>query len=256
MKISFYLTNKCNLDRGICYDILKCSPAGQSDIFDRVPAWLLVAKKLGFDEVAFSSGEVTLDFDKLLSVIQKAKELGFTVQVKTNGWWSIYGTDYPQRMYAAGLDQLRISYDSKRFYPDSPLTQEIVIKAIRIGYEVFKSRKITVVPHQGEPDLYWLNRLFETYPFLDLEIQPVLETNFRVKDSVVTGIDSETGETKTIRLPYRGFHPTIDFKGRFFLNSEGIAEAENSGTFTNRYVGDLNSDILSDLFLKYQTLIK
>lgn len=251
--IIFYLTNKCNVNRGVCYDILKCSPSGQNDIWDKVPIWLAQAKELGFTEVSFSGGEITLDFDKLLALIIKTKELGFKIQAKTNGWWS--KLDYAQRMFEAGLDELRISYDSKRFYPDSPLTREIVLDAIKQAGEIFRERTATIVPHIGEPDLYLLERLTENSG-INLEVQPILETNFRVKNSIRTGFDPDLGKIRTVSIPYPFRNPTIDFKGRLFLNSEGIAEAENLGTFTDRYVGDLNKSKLSTLMLKYNVMTK
>jgi len=257
MKAAFYLTNECNTVVGHCADFLVCSPDKKDNIFQEAMGYLEDIKNypaLNVDTVCFSGGELTLQMDKVLPILTHAKKLGFKTWLKTNGWWGEKADEYLSLFWEAGLDYLRISFDSRRFYLGSPVKRENVLRAIVAGYRMFaKEREFTLVLNRADSELADLRELTVDGINLPIEIQPIPDQNMRVV-SEKTGFDDEVGAVVTKKFYYKNFMPTIDFKKRMFTTTEGIAEVERLGQLKNRYVGSLEQESMFKLLQKFSLL--
>lgn len=254
MKLAIYLTNKCNVDRGFCYDWVGCHPSKKDDIFDEVPKILDAATSIkAIDKIAFSGGEPTLYPQKLIDSIKYAKSLGFYVQMKTNGWWGNQAEEVVSALHDAGLDHLRISYDTARFYPGSPITKAIVRRAAAIGFVGFKDREFTVVVREGEFDFNELENLKINGENVNIETTPNFDANYRIERDW-TAFDPDVGAVTTTHLKFRGFRPTIDFKKRVWINTLGLAQFEKGGVQSDYYVGQLGVETLQQLYAKFQDI--
>lgn len=255
MILALYLTNKCNVDRGFCYDWIGCHPSKSDDIFDEVPKILDEAKKIkAIDRIAFSGGEPTLYPQKLIDSIKYAKSLGFYVQLKTNGWWGNQAGTVVASLHEAGLDYLRVSYDTARFYPGSPITKAIVRRAAAIGFVGFKDREFAVVVRRGEPDFNELENLKINGESVNVEATPNFNANYRIERDW-TAFDPDLGRITTTHLKLRNFRPTIDFKKRIWINTLGLAQLEKGGVQGDYYVGQLGIDTLPVLFQRFQDIV-
>lgn len=254
MKIALYLTNQCNVKQGYCYDWLACGPDKKDSIFDIAKSVIDDAKENGFDILQLSGGEATLEMGKLLDIIRYGKDRMFEVWFKTNGWWGSKNEEYPKLLHEAGLDHLRISYDSNKFYPGSPITEAIVLNAIAYGHKYFMDRRFTIVVSSGEKDFSALEALKVNGSNIAIEKNVILDSHYRFVEHF-SSIDPDTNLTvaQDIGVPFRF---TVDFKGRVFTNSEGIAEAEHGKILGSRYVGDIRQEKFIDLYNKYLQLTK
>jgi len=241
--IHFYLNNKINVDKGLACDWLKASPDGKESIFDEAIGWLEEASKLGFDRVRLSGGEATLEFEKLLVVIRKAKELKMWVSLKTNGWWA-NDEAYWKGLKESGLDCLRISYDSDWFYKGSPLTKQISMKAIGDGKKVFD--EFQIITDDSEPDIAELEAIGQVVEVIP---QSYMDTNYKI-NITYTGFDPDLAKEVSWKFePRKGF--VIDFKGRVFTHSTGIFKAEATGELDERYLGDLRKEGFVEVYKKF-----
>lgn len=246
MTLHLYLNNKINVGKGLACNWLKASPNGKENVFDESLKWLEEAARLGFDRVRLSGGEATLEFEKLLAVIRKAKELKMWVSLKTNGWWANDET-YWKELKKSGLDCLRISYDSDWFYKGSPLTKQISMKAIGDGRKLFD--EFQVITDDSESDLAELEAIGVV-----IEVIPQSKMDMTYKfDITNTGFDPDIGKVVSRKHePRKDF--VIDFKGRVFTHSTGIFLAENNDVLDDRYIGDLRKESFEDLYKKYGTI--
>jgi len=256
-RLALYLTGACNLDRGICHDWINCSPSRIDNIYKEAFDYIASAKKVGLDTISFSGGEPTLDMVNLLALIMYAKSLGLYTTLKTNAWWgdAKNAEQYVSDLYSAGLDWLRISYDTNWIYPGSPILKENTLRAIALGWYYFSTdRRMTVLYPKGEIDAnYFQTSVKVNGANIATETIPVLDSAKRLNETV-TSFDPTSSKMVTQQMSL-AFRPTIDSKKRFFTNSEGICEAEYLGTLTDRYVGSLDKNTFEELYVVYQTMV-
>jgi organic radical activating enzyme len=218
--LHIYLTNQTNVDAGLACDLFKASLNKNDNIYIDVLTWLFEARGEGFEIARFSGGEPTLNFNALILCIQRAKQLGYFVTLKTNGWFA-NNPEYWQALQDAGLDFFRITYDSDFFYNGSPLTKEIFLKAVEEAKKRF--RYVAIITDDAEPDIAEIKALNTL-----LEIVPIsrIDENYRL-----------SGLKQFV----------IDFKGRVFSSSSGMFYAENTGNLNDCYLGNLNSECFSTI---------
>lgn len=250
-KIVLYLTANCNTDQGFCYDIIKCAPGRPENLLPDAQGIITSAARNGFDHVSFSGGEPTLHFGELQALIIYAKSLGMTTQLKTDGWWGEEGTveNCLTKLYGAGLDYLRISFDSRKFYRGSILNRANVFRAITQGFEKFRKRQFAVMVPYGETDF----SEFENAEF-NVERLPFPNADYKLTYTV-TGIDPVTHTQTTETVKFRGFRFTVSWDKKVFITSEGLSEFENRRTLTDRYVGSLNENTFEELYARYLVMV-
>jgi len=247
MTLNIYLNNKLNVSGGFVETLLKTSQDGIDNNYDLVPKWLEEASVLGFKRVRLSGGEATLEFEKLLLIIQKAKELKMWVSLKTNGWWA--NDEYYWKMLInSGLDCLRVTYDSDWFYPDSPLTKQISMKVIGDGRDKFN--EFVIIVRDSEPDLTELEALNCNIEKLPMSI---LTDNYK-PIITHTGFDPDVGSVTTVQFEFKCNNFTINCRRLAFTSSLAVLYNENTGILDDRYLGDLRKETFEDVYNKYKEL--
>jgi organic radical activating enzyme len=81
-------------------------------------------KGKGMKIISFTGGEPFLFYDLLKAGVMRAKELGFSVEVRTNGFWGAWPSEQiSQKLDDLPLDYMIIStdYHHSRFVPESSL---------------------------------------------------------------------------------------------------------------------------------------
>jgi hypothetical protein len=112
------------------------------------------ARQVGsINEVYFEGGEPFLYYPILLEAVSRAKKLGLSVGIVTNGYWANRVEDawhWLQPLVAAGLDRLELSVDT---YHDDGKGDGAGHPAILAAQELFLATSvITVDPPSGERD--------------------------------------------------------------------------------------------------------
>jgi len=249
MTLNIYLNNRLNVSGGFVETLLKTSQDGIDNNYYLVPKWLEEASVLGFKRVRLSGGEATLEFEKLLLIIQKAKELKMWCSLKTNGWWA--NDEYYWKMLIdSGLDCLRVTYDSDWFYKDSPITKQISMKAIGDGRDKFN--EFVIIVRESELDLAELEMLNCNMEKLPMSI---LTDNYK-PIITHTGFDPDVGSVTTVQFEFKCNNFTINSLGLTFTSSLAVLYNENTGMFDDRYIGDLNKESFGELYKTYLEKIK
>lgn len=242
-----YLNNRINVVGGLGYELLQARSDKNDNVFGDAIVWLNDLKKVGIDIVRFSGGEPTLEIDKLVLLISKAKSLGLYTTLKTNGWWA-NDEEYWEKLVSSGLDFLRVTYDSSWFYEGSPLTKQISMKAIGDGRDRFKM--FAVITHDTEPDLEEIRSIG---PIVEVIPNSTRNEMYMVQSEQLF-TNEETGKVTPYIRVHKNMYFVIDFKGRAFCSGTGIFAAENDGTLDERYLGDVRTEGVEKLYNKFVAL--
>lgn len=137
--VGVLLTMKCNVQCRMC--CFSCGPTRDEmvpfstveHLIEQVVAYR-DAGHPGLKTIAFSGGEVTLQFDELLALIAIAHSHGFRTTFTTNGSWAVNqerANDYVGRCKEAGLSKLSLSFDN--FHEESIPVERIanVLRAVK-----------------------------------------------------------------------------------------------------------------------------
>lgn len=237
------LTDKCTAECGIC--CAGCSGRNKRVMSERVLSDALeMIKELvradGGDAmtVSFSGGEPFLFYDLLKRGAAKAKELGFSVDVCTNGFWGAWPRDeINAKLTSLGLDCITISADyfHGKFIPEPAIEgamRYVKGSALKCTLMIGETRDAPADTFIVKMGLYKFMTNIKIHPYMMIgRAKSMDEKNFfRLR---------EPGE---IKCPAAG-SLTIRYDGEVFLCG-GPAWTEDSTSFGNIRDSSL-SDILS-----------
>lgn len=244
MRLTLYLTSYCPFTKGYCFDHVGCSPDNIQSIYDDAEGYIHEAKKYDFDTISFSGGEPTYDLTKLINLITFSKDLGFSVRIKTSAYWGDGYNEYIIGLYNAGLDYIRVFFDSNRKYTNEK-QMFIILRAIA---DKFTDRNFRIIVPRGDINYDLLSEI------AIVERLPYPDSDYEFKETV-SGIDDVTLLPATEIVRAKDYKFAIFWNKKVYTNGEGIVKDKHTVS-NDRYIGDLNINNFNELYTLFLSNIK